>query len=52
MTPDNEWSRRMGLRGHPVVLYSGTLGLKHDPSILALLADRAAGVAPRRQGRA
>ncbi|HEY6474009.1 MAG TPA: glycosyltransferase family 4 protein [Acidimicrobiales bacterium] len=34
----NEWSRRMGLDGHPVVLYSGTLGLKHDPSILALIA--------------
>ena len=28
----------MGLTGHPVVLYSGTLGLKHDPSILALIA--------------
>ncbi len=37
---DNDWSERMGLRGHPVVLYSGTLGLKHDPSILALIADR------------
>jgi glycosyltransferase involved in cell wall biosynthesis len=35
---ENEWSRRMGLDGHPVVLYSGTLGLKHDPSILALIA--------------
>ncbi len=34
----NEWSVRMGLRGHPVVLYSGTLGLKHDPSILALIS--------------
>lgn len=28
----------MGLRGHPVVLYSGTLGLKHDPAILALIS--------------
>ncbi|HEY1651034.1 MAG TPA: glycosyltransferase family 4 protein [Acidimicrobiales bacterium] len=37
--PDNAWSRRMGLSGHQVVLYSGTLGLKHDPSILALIAD-------------
>lgn len=37
---DNEWSVRTGLRGHPVVLYSGTLGLKHDPSVLALLAER------------
>ena len=35
---DNAWSRRMGLTGHRVVLYSGTLGLKHDPSILAELA--------------
>ncbi len=35
---DNEWKRRMGLDGHPVVLYSGTLGLKHDPSVLALIA--------------
>ncbi|HTU36804.1 MAG TPA: glycosyltransferase family 4 protein, partial [Acidimicrobiales bacterium] len=35
---DNSWSRRMGLTGHPVVLYSGTLGLKHDPSILALIS--------------
>jgi glycosyltransferase involved in cell wall biosynthesis len=35
---DNNWSRRMGLAGRAVVLYSGTLGLKHDPSILALLA--------------
>ena len=35
---DNRWSERMGLSGHPVVLYSGTLGLKHDPSILALIS--------------
>jgi glycosyltransferase involved in cell wall biosynthesis len=34
----NEWSDRMGLSGHPVVLYSGTLGLKHDPGILALIS--------------
>ena len=32
-----------GSRGHPVVLYSGTLGLKHDPSILALDRRAAAG---------
>ena len=37
---DNAWRARMGLRGHPVVLYSGTLGLKHDPSILALIAEQ------------
>jgi putative colanic acid biosynthesis glycosyltransferase WcaI len=35
---DNAWSRRTGLSEHQVVLYSGTLGLKHDPSILAELA--------------
>jgi glycosyltransferase involved in cell wall biosynthesis len=34
----NQWSDRTGLTGHPVVLYSGTLGLKHDPSILALIS--------------
>jgi colanic acid biosynthesis glycosyl transferase WcaI len=37
--PADEWRSRAGLRGHPVVLYSGTLGLKHDPSILASLAE-------------
>ncbi len=37
---DNEWRARLGLRGHAVVLYSGTLGLKHDPSILVLIAER------------
>jgi glycosyltransferase involved in cell wall biosynthesis len=39
---DNDWAARLGLRDHPVVLYSGTLGLKHDPSILALIAERLA----------
>jgi colanic acid biosynthesis glycosyl transferase WcaI len=38
--PAEEWRSRLGLRGHPVVLYSGTLGLKHDPGILASLAER------------
>jgi colanic acid biosynthesis glycosyl transferase WcaI len=35
----NPWSQRMGLSSTPVILYTGTLGLKHDPSILALVAD-------------
>jgi colanic acid biosynthesis glycosyl transferase WcaI len=35
----NPWSDRMGLSSAPVVLYSGTLGLKHDPSILAMVAE-------------
>ena len=37
---NNQWSRRMGLTECPVVLYSGTLGLKHDPSILALISEQ------------
>jgi glycosyltransferase involved in cell wall biosynthesis len=36
----DEWRSRAGLRGRQVVLYSGTLGLKHDPGILASLAER------------
>jgi colanic acid biosynthesis glycosyl transferase WcaI len=35
----NTWSKEQGLADTPVLLYSGTLGLKHDPSLLALLAD-------------
>ncbi len=35
---DNEWSRRHGLTGKMVALYTGTLGLKHDPSLLLDLA--------------
>jgi colanic acid biosynthesis glycosyl transferase WcaI len=34
----NPWSEKMGLSDVPVVLYSGTLGLKHDPSILSLIS--------------
>ena len=34
----NSWSERHGLAECPVVMYSGTLGLKHDPSILAVIA--------------
>ena len=36
---DNAWSRAHGLAGRPVVLYSGTLGMKHDPGLLARLAE-------------
>ena len=35
---DNAWSRAHGLAGRPVVLYAGTLGMKHDPALLARLA--------------
>lgn len=35
---DNAWSRSHSLQDRPVLLYSGTLGLKHDPSLLVELA--------------
>ena len=35
---DNAWALEHGLTGHPVLLYSGTLGRKHDPAILLRLA--------------
>lgn len=35
---ENDWAREHGLAGKFVFLYSGTLGLKHDPSILSGLA--------------
>jgi colanic acid biosynthesis glycosyl transferase WcaI len=35
---DNEWSREHGLNGRFVLLYSGTLGFKHDPSLVLELA--------------
>jgi colanic acid biosynthesis glycosyl transferase WcaI len=34
----NEWAREQGLVGKRVVLYSGTLGLKHDPEAIVQLA--------------
>jgi glycosyltransferase involved in cell wall biosynthesis len=38
---DNAWAKAHGLVGPPVVMYAGTLGLKHNPSILATLARAA-----------
>jgi colanic acid biosynthesis glycosyl transferase WcaI len=35
---ENDWARSHGLDGKPVLLYSGTLGLKHDPGLLHRLA--------------
>ncbi len=35
---DNEWSRRHGLHEKFVYLYSGTLGMKHNPDLLLQLA--------------
>ncbi|MBC11925.1 MAG: glycosyltransferase WbuB [Rhodothermaceae bacterium] len=41
---DTAWAQAHGLDAHPVVLYSGTLGMKHDPASLGhvagVLADR------------
>ena len=38
---DNAWAKAHGLVGVPVVMYAGTLGLKHDPSVLSMLARTA-----------
>lgn len=35
---DNDWARRHGLNNRFVFLYSGTLGMKHDPMLLVHLA--------------
>jgi glycosyltransferase involved in cell wall biosynthesis len=39
---DNDWARRHGLNDKPVALYTGTLGLKHDPELLLRLAQSTA----------
>ncbi|HLX31773.1 MAG TPA: glycosyltransferase family 4 protein [Gaiellaceae bacterium] len=39
----NSWSAEHGLDEHFVLLYSGALGIKHDPSLLLYLARWAAG---------
>jgi colanic acid biosynthesis glycosyl transferase WcaI len=38
---DNAWARAHGLVDAPVVMYAGTLGLKHDPSVISTLAQSA-----------
>ncbi|MGH3556130.1 glycosyltransferase family 4 protein [Mycobacterium sp.] len=38
---DNAWAKAHGLVDVPVVMYAGTLGLKHDPSVLSRLAATA-----------
>ena len=38
---DNAWAKAHGLVGVPVAMYAGTLGLKHDPSVLSTLARTA-----------
>ncbi|MFJ4422207.1 glycosyltransferase family 4 protein [Streptomyces bobili] len=39
-TRENDWSAEQGLNGVRTVLYSGTLGLKHNPVLLVQLAER------------
>jgi colanic acid biosynthesis glycosyl transferase WcaI len=36
---DNAWAASHGLVDEPVVLYAGTLGLKHDPQLLVAAAE-------------
>lgn len=43
MPKDNEWSRRHGWHDKFVFLYSGTIGMKHNPALLLELARRHAG---------
>ena len=37
---DNPWARAQGLGDKLVFLYSGTIGLKHDPGLILALAER------------
>jgi len=37
---ENDWRRTQKLGARPVLLYSGTLGMKHRPELLYLLAER------------
>ncbi|WP_439814803.1 glycosyltransferase family 4 protein [Zavarzinia sp. CC-PAN008] len=39
---ENAWKREQGLAGRPLVVYSGILGLKHNPLVLADAAQRLA----------
>jgi colanic acid biosynthesis glycosyl transferase WcaI len=41
---DNRWAAAHGLVGRRVVLYAGTMGLKHNPELLCHLARRFRGV--------
>ncbi len=43
LSRDNEWARERDLADRFVFLYSGTLGFKHDPSLLLELARWARG---------
>lgn len=41
---ENRWSKARGLGTKPILLYSGTLGVKHRPDLLYLLAQKLSGV--------
>ena len=43
---DNAWAQQHGLVGRPVVMYTGTLGLKHDPQIIIDIAEELSRRAP------
>ena len=43
----NAWARAHGLVGRHVVLYAGTLGLKHDPAVFMSIAARLRWTEPR-----
>ncbi|MGE3865613.1 MAG: glycosyltransferase family 4 protein [Hyphomonadaceae bacterium] len=43
LAKDNAWAREHGLADKKVFLYSGTIGFKHNPDLLAALAQRHAG---------
>jgi glycosyltransferase involved in cell wall biosynthesis len=40
---DNPWSRAQGLVDRKVVMYSGTLGSKHNPAIILRIAEHLSG---------
>ena len=42
MSRNNDWARLHGLLGKRVLLYSGTLGLKHNPAVFLALAGELA----------
>ncbi|MCG7580085.1 glycosyltransferase family 4 protein [Mycolicibacterium sp. OfavD-34-C] len=41
LSKSNAWARENGLERTPVVMYAGTLGLKHNPAVLSEIARNA-----------
>lgn len=37
--PNNSWAQSQGVGGRKVVLYTGTLGMKHDPGLILAVAE-------------